>query len=160
MRRRKRLVQVQVHHVDAEVAGPHLADQRVHVGAVHVEQAALGVQDVGDLVDVLLEHAERIGIGQHQRGDIFVHLRRERRDVDHAPRIRLQILDRVADHRGRRRIGSVRGVGNQNLLARIAFRLVIRADHQQAGHLAMRAGRGLQRDRIHAGDFDQARSAS
>ncbi len=41
VRRGEGLVQVQVHHVDAEVAGPRLADQRVHVGAVHVEQRAL-----------------------------------------------------------------------------------------------------------------------
>ncbi len=126
-------MQVEVHDVDAEIAGPRLADQRVHVGAVHVEQAALGVQDVGDLVDLLLEHAQRVGIGEHQRGDIFVHLRCQRRDVDHAARVRLQILDRVAHHRGGGRIRAVRGVGNQNFLARIALRLVIGAHHQQAG---------------------------
>ena len=49
MRRRERLVQVQVHHVDAEIAGRVDAHQRVHVRAVHVEQGALGVQDVRDL---------------------------------------------------------------------------------------------------------------
>ncbi len=77
-------MQVQVHHVGAEVAGANLADQRVHVRAIHVEQRTLGVQHVGDLVDLLLEDAERVGIGEHQRGDIFVHLRFQRRDVHHA----------------------------------------------------------------------------
>ena len=47
------------------------------------------------------------------------------------------------------------GIGNQNLLARISLGLVIRANHQQPGHLAMRARGGLQSDRVHAGDFDQ-----
>ncbi len=55
---RESLVQVQVHHVDAEVARTHLADQRVHVGAIHVEQRALGMEDVGDLVDLIFEDAE------------------------------------------------------------------------------------------------------
>ena len=36
VRRRKSLVQVEVHHVHAEVAGTRDAGQRVHVGAVHV----------------------------------------------------------------------------------------------------------------------------
>ncbi len=84
MRRRKGFVQVQVHHVDAKIAGPHLADQRVHVGAVHIQQAALGMQNVGDLVNVLLENSERVGIGEHQRGDIFRHLRFQRRQIHHA----------------------------------------------------------------------------
>ena len=49
VRRRERLVQIQVHHVDAEIARARDADQRVHVRAVHVDQRALGVQDLGDL---------------------------------------------------------------------------------------------------------------
>ena len=77
-------MQIQVHHVHAEIAGTDFADQRVHVGAVHVEQAALGVHDVGDLVDLLLEHAQRVGIGQHQRGDVFIHLRCQRGHIHHA----------------------------------------------------------------------------
>ncbi len=148
-------MQVQVHDVGAEVAGPDLADQRVHVGAVHIDQRALGVQHVGDLVDLLLEDAQRIGVGQHQRGDVFVHLRFQRGDVDHARRVRLQILDRVARHGGCGWIRAVRGIGNEDLLAGIALRLEIRANHQDAGQLAMRAGGRLQGDRVHAGDLDQ-----
>ena len=53
-------------------------------------------------------------------------------------------------------IGAVRRVGNENLLARIALRLVPRARQQDAGELAVRAGRRLQRDRVHAGDLEQA----
>ena len=156
VRRRKRLVQVQVHHVDAEVAGAHFADQRVHVGAVHVEQRALGVQNVGDLVDLVFEDAERGRVGEHQRRGVFVDLARERFEIDAAVGVRLEVLDLVAaDGRGGR-VGAVRRVGNENLAAGIALRLVPRADQQDAGELAMRAGRGLQRDRVHAGDFEQA----
>ncbi len=60
VRSRESFVQVEMHDVDAEVTGAHLAHERIHVGAVHVKESALGVQDVGDLVDVLLEYAERV----------------------------------------------------------------------------------------------------
>ena len=107
-----------MHHVHAEVAGPHLAHQRVHVGAIHVEQRALRVQNVGNLVNLVFEHAQRRRIGQHQRGGIFVHLARQRFEIDAALGIRLEILHLVAaDGRGRR-IGAVRRVGNQHLAAR------------------------------------------
>ena len=155
VRRRERLVQVQVHHVDAEVAGARDADQRVHVGAVHVDQRAFGVQDFGDARDVFFEHAERVGIGDHQRGDIFVDGARERFDIHHAAIVGLDVLHRVAGHGGGGGIGAVRGIRNQKLLARIALRLKQRADQQDAGELAVRAGGGLQRDGVHAGDFGE-----
>ena len=149
-------MQVQVHHVHAEVAGPHLAHQRIHVGAVHVEQRALGVQNVGDLVNLVLEDAQRRGVGEHQRRGVFVHLPRESFEIDAAVGIRLEILDRVAAEGRRGRVGAVRRVGNQNLLARIALRLVPGAREQDSRELAVRARRRLQRDRVHAGDFEQA----
>jgi len=84
-------VQVQVHHVYAKIAGPHLAHQRVHVGTVHVKQTALGVHDLRDLVDLLLEDAQRVGIGQHEGGDVVIHLCFEGCHLHHAASIRLQI---------------------------------------------------------------------
>ena len=84
VRRGKRLMQVQVHHVHAEIAGTDFAHQRVHVGAIHIEQAAFGVHDFGDLVDLLLEHSQRVGIGEHERSDVFVHLRGQRGHIHHA----------------------------------------------------------------------------
>ncbi len=91
------LVQVEVHDVDAEVAGAGLADERVHVGAVHVEQRALGVEDVGDLVDLGLEDADGGGVGEHERGGVFVDHALEFGDVDHALRVGLEVGDLVAD---------------------------------------------------------------
>ena len=113
-----------MHHVHAEVAGAHLAHQRVHVGAVHVEQRALGVQNVGDLVNLVFEDAKRRGVGEHQRGGVFVHLARERFKIDAALGVGLEVLDLVAADGRRRRIGAVRRVGNEDLAARIALRLV------------------------------------
>ena len=96
MRRRERLVQIQVHHVHAEVARPRLAHQRVHVRAVHVQQRALRMQDVRDLVNLALEHADGRRIRQHQRRDIFIHHPLQLGDIHHALRIRLQVRDLVA----------------------------------------------------------------
>ena len=46
--------------------------------------------------------------------------------------------------------------GISTLRRGLPLRFVPGADQQDAGELAMRAGRRLQRDRIHAGDVDQA----
>jgi hypothetical protein len=34
-------MEIQVHHVDAEISGSRDTDQRIHVGAVHVDKSAL-----------------------------------------------------------------------------------------------------------------------
>ena len=44
----ERLVQVQVAHVGADVAGPAEADHCVHVGAVQIDLAAVRVHDRAD----------------------------------------------------------------------------------------------------------------
>src|SRR3712207_8962965 len=44
VRGRKRLVQVEVHDVDAEIPGARDTDERVHVRAVHVEHGAFRVR--------------------------------------------------------------------------------------------------------------------
>ena len=85
VRRREGLVQIEVHHVDAEIAGPRDADQRVHIGAVHVEHGALVVQDLGHAHDVVLEHAERVRVGHHQRGDVLGDQLFERADDRRTP---------------------------------------------------------------------------
>ncbi len=148
-------MQVEVHDVGAEIAGTHLAHQGVHVGAVHVHQRALGMQHVGNLMDLLLEDAQGVGIGEHQRGDVFVHLRFQRRHVDHARGVRLQVLHRVAAHRSGCGIGSVRRIGHQDFLARIALRLEIGPHQQDSGHLAVSTRGRLHGDGIHAGDLDE-----
>ena len=67
----ERLVQVQVRHVGAELAGPRDADERVEVRAVEVHLAAVVVHERADLADLLLEHAVRRRIRDHRarRGD-------------------------------------------------------------------------------------------
>ncbi len=88
VRRGKCLVQIQVHHVHAKIAGARDAGQRVHVRAVHVQQRAVFVQDFGGLGDILLEDAERRGIRDHHGGHVLVHDFLQARDVDLAAFIR------------------------------------------------------------------------
>ena len=60
------LVQVEVHHVDAQVAGADDAQQGIQVGAVAIDQPAAIVDDLDDLLEVFVEQTERVRIGQHQ----------------------------------------------------------------------------------------------
>ena len=50
----------------------------------------------------------------------------------------------------------MRGIRNQNFLARISLVLQIRANHQEAGQFALRARGRLQSGGVHAGDREQA----
>ena len=59
MRNRERLVQVQVTDVGADRRRAREPDLRVHVRAVHVNLAAVLVDDRADLADLFLEHAVR-----------------------------------------------------------------------------------------------------
>ena len=153
VRGRKGFVQVQVHHVNAQIARPRHAGQRVHVRAVHIQQGALAVQDLRDFRNALLKNSQCRGIGDHQSRDVSSHLVAELFDVDLSVRLRLDVFDFVSGDDRRRRIGPVRGIRNQYFLAWIPLLLQISAYQQQAGHFAMRPGCRLQRDGVHTGDF-------
>jgi hypothetical protein len=155
MRSGERLVQIQVHHVHAEIAGTRDAHQRVHVGAIHVEQRALAMQDFGSLDDARFEDAQRVGVGDHQAGHIFRDGFFERGEIQQAVLVGADVLDHVTGDGRSGGVGAVRGIRNQDFLARIALLFEQGADEQDAGQFALRAGGGLQRDGVHAGDFEQ-----
>ena len=58
--------------VDAHVARTRDANKRVHVCAVHVNEAAGFVDDLADLFDVALEESECVWVRQHQPGNFAV----------------------------------------------------------------------------------------
>src|SRR2546422_9672737 len=60
VRRGKSLVQVEMNHIDAHVARPRDAHQRVHVGAVHVHETSCVMNDATNLLDVFLKQAEGV----------------------------------------------------------------------------------------------------
>ena len=144
--------------VEAHVAGPRVPHHGVEVGAVVVERAARLVDQAGDLGDVLVEEAERVGVGQHQAGDLAgvgVDLRPQVVHLDPAALVGRHLDNLVAGHRHRGRVGAVGGVGRQHLGPLFATVGVEGAGEQQAGELAVGAGRGLQADVGQAADLAQ-----
>ena len=156
VRLRERLVQVEVHDVEPHVARPRAAHHGVEVRAVVVQRRAEAVDDLRDLLDVAIEHAERVRVRQHQAGDVVVGLRAQVVDVDAAVLVRADLDDLVAAHRHRRRVRPVRGVGREDLRAVIAAILVVGARQQHAGQLAVRARARLQRHVRQARDLGRA----
>ena len=71
MRNSKRLVQVQVTNVSADVSGAAEPDLSVHVSAVHVYLTAVPVDGITNVRDGLLKHAVRGRIGDHQSRQII-----------------------------------------------------------------------------------------
>ena len=63
-------VQVEVADIGADVAGSAQADLRVHVGAVHVDQAAVVVDDLAYFLDAFLEDAMSGGVSDHDAGEV------------------------------------------------------------------------------------------
>ena len=63
------LVQVEVHQVEAQVAGTDDAEQGVQICAVAVHQAAAAVNQLDHLFDVLIEETERVRVGEHHAND-------------------------------------------------------------------------------------------
>ena len=95
-------------------------DLRVHVGAVHVHLPAVLVHDPADVADLVLEHAVRRGVGDHQAGQPVAMLGRlsaQVGDVDVAVR-RAGDDDYTHPGHGRaRRVGAVRRRRNQDDVA-------------------------------------------
>ena len=87
-----------------------------------------------------------LGLVSIRQATSRVGLRAQVLDVDAAVGVGRDLDDLEAGHRDRRRVGAVRGVGRQHLVARLAAVLVVGARQQHAGELAVRAGGGLQRD--------------
>ena len=104
-------------------AGPREADLRVHVRAVHVDLAAVLVDDGADLADRLLEDAVRRGVGHHQRAErvrVLRGLRAQVGDVDVAVRVAGDRHDLEAGHHRARRVRAVGGDGDE---AHVAVRV-------------------------------------
>src|SRR5207302_4769914 len=70
MWRRESLVQIQMNYIDAHVARSRHADQRIHVRAVHVNQAARVMNDSANLANVPFKQPERVRIREHQSGHV------------------------------------------------------------------------------------------
>ena len=101
-----------MHYVNAHVARSRDASEGVHIRAVHVEKGALAVKNVGDFRDARLEDAQRGGIGNHQRGNIFGDQVAKFGDVDLTVGFGLYIFDLIAGDHGGSWICAMGGIGN------------------------------------------------
>jgi hypothetical protein len=142
VRRRERLVRVDVHHVEAGLARLEPAQDRVQVGAVHVGEGAGGVDRLQQLTNLRFEQAHRRWVGDHHRRGLGAERGPERLEVGAAVGRGLD-RDRPQARHGRGRgVGPVGRVGHEHVgPIRVAPRAVVLADHQDAGQLAVRARR-------------------
>ena len=135
-------------------------DLRVQVRAVHVDLAAVLVDDRADLANPALEHAVRARVGDHQaRQPIAMGggFRAQVVHVDVAGAVGGDDHDLHPGHRRAGWIGPVRRLRNQRHVAlRLALRGVVRVDHQQAREFSLRAGIRLQRHGGETGELGQA----
>src|SRR5207253_2323318 len=104
--------------------------QRVHIGAIHIELGAAGVEQFGDFGDPRLEGAQGGRVRHHQGGDIFIDDMAQLFDVDLPARVGANVFDSVAGNGGGGGIGAVGRVWNEHLFARIPLALEISADQQ------------------------------
>ena len=135
-----------MHRVDAEVARAHLADDRVEIGAVAIDEGARRMDRVADRLHVGLEQPAGVRVGDHHRGDVGAEARLQRFEVDAAGRVRRDVLDAVAGEGRRRGVGAVSALRHEDHLALVAPRLERRADAEQAAQLAVGAGLRAHRD--------------
>ena len=153
------LVQVEVRHVRAVLAGLGDADQRIHVGAVGVDLAAVRVDDLADLDHRFLEHAVRGRVGDHQRGKAVRMLLRLGPQVGHvhvAVDVALHHHHLHAAHLRGSGVGAVRGLGDQaDLAVRLAARAMVCPDGEKPGEFTLRAGIRLQADGVVTRALDQ-----
>ena len=78
------LVWIKVHHVGAKIAGARDAEDGVHIRAIEVNQSADAVDHVGDVENLPLKNAQRIGVGDHEHADLIVEFFAKIVDVDQA----------------------------------------------------------------------------
>ena len=155
-------VQVQVADIAAELAGGGCAHQGIHIGAIHINPAAVLVHQGAQLFDRGFKHAMGAGVGDHhgrQIGAVLLALGREVGHVHVAVFIALGDHHRHADHHGAGRVGAVRAAGDQaDVAVALATGLVVGLDDEQAGVFALAAGIGLQADASVAGGGAQPRA--
>ena len=145
--------------VAAELAGPGVAEQRVEVGAVDVDLAAVVVDDLAQLGDGVLVDAVRRRVGHHDRRQavgVGLALGAQVVEVDRAVVGGRHHDDPHAGHHRGRGVGAVgRGRDQADVALSRAVGAVVGADRQQPGELALRPGVGLDRDPVVAGHLGQ-----
>ena len=134
VRHGKGFMQVQVADVRANAAGASQTYLGIHVGAVHVHLAAIGMDDVAEFLDCLFIYPVRGGVRDHDAGEIVLmgfRLGFQVCHVDVASFVAFDGHHLEAGHGGGCGICSVGGGGNEADIA-VAFSgvLLVAADGQ------------------------------
>src|SRR5690242_11757854 len=137
-------VQVQMADVGADVAGTGETDLGVHVGAVHIDLSAVGVDNVANFADGFLEHAVSAGVGDHEAGEVvFVGFRFGLKVgyVNVSVLVTGDGYDTHSGHYSARRVGAMSRAGDQaNVSMGLIAGFVIGADGEQSGVFALGTG--------------------
>lgn len=154
MRRRERFVQVVVHHVNPQRRRLDDTQQRVHIRAVAVNEAARFMNHPRHIENILVKKAERIRVGNHNSGQLVVAIPRQILQIDVPARVRLDRLAGETAHDRRRRVRPVRAVRDQHdLTLRLPLVPQVRGDHLHAAEFGLRPGGGRQRSGRHSAQF-------
>ena len=157
VRNAERFVQIQVANIGADIAWARDANLRIHVGAVHIDKPAVGVNDVTQFANAIFKHAVRTWVRHHACCKIFsvkfcLHL--QVRNIDVAVSVAIDRNNRHTCDHCACRIGAVRTIGDQaDRSSLVTAVVVVRANHHEAGVLALRTSVRLQTDGGETGDF-------
>jgi hypothetical protein len=155
MRRGECLVQVDVHGIDAQIAGADAPHNGVEVRAVAIDIATGRMHRVRNFAHIPLEKTAGVGIGNHDARNIGTKARLQRSQIHAAFRCRGNILDRITCKGRRRRIGAMRAFGAEDHRTRITARGQRRTNGKDATQFAMRPCLGRHRHGLHARQCNQ-----
>merc|ERR1719191_1986354 len=151
------LVEVEVADVGADHPWGGKPQLSIHVRAVHVDLAAVLVDDVADLLNVLLEEGPSGGVGDHEgREGVLVSLAELPEVVDVNA---VRVVDPLDLHARHGRGGGIRAVGrprdDADVPVPLADALLVLADAEEARVFARGPARGLQRAGVEASARDE-----
>ena len=155
VRRGEGLVEVQLDHVEPQVAGAGPAGDGVQVRPVVVHQAADGVDHVGQGPDVAVEQAQRVRARQHEGGGLVVHQVLDVGGVQDAPLVARGSHHLIPGDGGAGGVRAVGRIGNDDRGLAVAVEAVIGGNEHGAGEFAVGAGEWLHAELGHAGDLAQ-----
>ncbi len=148
MRCGERLVQVDMHDVEAHVTWTAGTQHGVEVGTVVVHQTACFMHHLGNVGDVGLEESQRVGVGHHHGRHLLTVFLKYLLKVIHVYRavvVGLHLDDVEAADGCRGRVGAVGRVRHDDLRTlQVTTLLVVAADNHETRQLTMGTGIGLQ----------------
>jgi hypothetical protein len=146
-----------MHRIDAEIARTRLAHDRVEIRPVAIEIGPGLMHQSGNFEGILLEQSAGVGIGQHDRGDIWPEPFLDLGRIEGAIRARRKRTDFESGAGRRGRIGAMRRLRHENGFAgsSLSFGRDGGLDRHQAAGLAMRARSRRHGDGVHPGHDHQ-----